>query len=88
MLRSMALAGVVGTLVVPLAAPGATTAPQGGAVAAAPAGAPPRVSPYVLAARRQAQVAPGAGHAPALPPAMQRTRRATSQAPTSSPPRR
>jgi hypothetical protein len=42
----------------------------------------PRVSPYLAVARRQAQAAQAgpAGHAPAVPPWMSRTPRATSRA--------
>jgi hypothetical protein len=86
MLRSMALAGVVGILLLRPDAASATPAPTGATAAApatsSPAGAQPRVSPYAaFAIRRQAQAASGAGHAPAVPPSKQRTRRATSRVP-------
>jgi hypothetical protein len=81
MLRSMALAGVVGILLLPADAICATAAAPAASAASSPAGAQPRVSPYALAARRQAQAASGAGHAPAVPPSMQRTRRAISRVP-------
>jgi len=85
MVGSMALAGLVGILLLPADAICATPAPTSAMAAApaasSPADAQPRVSPYALAARRQAQVASGAGHAPAVPPSMQRTRRAISRVP-------
>jgi hypothetical protein len=81
MLRLMALAGVVGILLLPADAICATPTPTSAMVAASAAGAQPRVSPYALAARRQAQAASGAGHAPAVPPSTQRTRRAISRVP-------
>jgi len=88
MLRSMALASVVGILLLPAGAICATPAPTSAMVTApaasaapSPAGTRPRVSPYASAARKQAQAASGAGHAPAVPPSMQRTRRAISRVP-------
>jgi hypothetical protein len=89
MFRSIALAGVVGILLLRPDAASATPAPTGATAAApatpatsSPAGAQPRVSPYAaFAVRRQAQAASGAGHAPAVPPSKQRTRRATSRVP-------
>jgi hypothetical protein len=90
--RGMALAGIVagGLLLMPTLADAAPrdrkvaqpAAPAGASGASSPAGAQPRVSPYALAARRQAQAASGAGHAPAVPPSMRRTRRAISRVPS------
>lgn len=87
MLRSMALAGVIGIILLPRGeARGGTPAPAGATASANASAAPPspgarpRVSPYTLAARRQAEAA-RAGHAPAVPPSMKRTRRATSRVP-------
>ena len=88
MVGSMALAGLVGILLLPADAICATPAPTSAMAAApaasaasSPADAQPRLSPYAVAARRQAQAASGAGHAPAVPPSMQRTRRAISRVP-------
>jgi len=92
MLRSMALASVVGILLLPAGAICATPAPTKAMCG------PGRVG-RVLACRRtasgfalcfgdrrQAQAASGAGHAPAVPPSMQRTRRAISRSPAMSAP--
>jgi len=90
MLRSMALAGVVGLLLLWADAACASPAPTSVTAAApaapaasAPAGAQPRVSPYAaMAARAQAQAVKSGRHIPAVPPSMQRTRRAISRVPT------
>lgn len=86
----MVLAGVVAGSLLPVptlgdaAKAGGKSARPSAPVAAAPAASsapamPPRVSPYVIAARRHAQAASGAGHAPAIPPTMRRTRQAIGE---------
>jgi hypothetical protein len=88
--RGVAVAGVVaGTLLlVPTlagaATPGGKSARPASAAAAAPAASsatatPPRVSPYAIAARRQALAASGTAHVPSVPPSMRRMRKPIGQ---------
>jgi hypothetical protein len=88
--RGLAVAGVVAASLLLAPAPADAATPHGKLArpatpaAAAPAASsasatPPRVSPYTIAARKHAQAASGAAHAPAVPPTMRRTRQAIGQ---------
>jgi hypothetical protein len=77
---------VAATLLVAEAVGAAGPAPRRAIVAAAPAsaasspdGAPPRVSPYVIAAKQHALAASSAGHGHAVPPSMRHTRQPVGQ---------
>jgi hypothetical protein len=88
--RGIAVAGVVaGSLLLvatraDAATPGGKSPRPAAPAAAAPAASsatatPPRISPYAIAARRQALATPGTAHAPSVPPSMRRTRQPIGQ---------
>jgi hypothetical protein len=84
--RSIAVAIVVAGSLLVVAARADAAQPDGTSAraAAAPAASsapatPPRVSPYVIWARRHAQATSGAAHAPSVPPSVRRTRKAIGQ---------